>query len=333
MTPAGCARFAELVNALECGATLSAADHVFLAEHTGDCPDCAGRVAGGASLGGVTSALAVDAGPNGPDELAAVEDNGVARPRPPEPSDGDDGGRAAGAPWLHWLALAAGALLLLVGILAYRASRRADPGVRLRITAADGSGASSSLDAQIAAGAELVAGSGRLCGRLDPGVDLCLAPAGAARVEPSVGADHRVTLLRGRLVAALGALPPGERFAVGTPLGEVTALGTVFSVSLVDDDVVVAVLEGRVAAPGERKVIEGERLSLSRGVVAPIDRAERASVSVLLGGVAPPLSQPVAPLGRELGAVGPEPRPPPSGSSSAAPPAPPSAWTSPAIPP
>lgn len=333
MTPAGCARFAELVNALECGATLSAADHVFLAEHTGDCPDCAGRVAGGASLGGAASAPAVQAGPSDLGEPAAVEDTRAARPRPPGPGGGDDGERADGAPRWRWLALAAGALLLLAVLLAYRASRRADHGVRLRITAVDGSGASSALGAQIAPGAELVAGSGRLCGRLDPGIDLCLAPAGAARVEPSVAGDHRVTLLRGRLVAALGALPSGERFAVGTPLGEVTALGTVFSVSLVDDEVVVAVLEGRVAVPGERKVIEGERLSLSRGVVAPIDQAERASVSVLLGGVAPPFSQPLVPLGRELGAAGPEPRPPPSGSSSAAPPAPPSAWTSPAIPP
>ncbi len=333
MTPAGCARFAELVSALERGATLAAEDHEFLAEHAGVCPDCAGRVAGVESFDGAASAPAAQAGSCDLGEPAAVEDTRAARPRPPGAGGGDDGERAAGAPWLHWLALAAVGLLLLAALLAHRAHRRAHPAVRLRITAADGSGASSVLGAQIPPGAELVAGSGRLCGRLDPGIDLCLAPAGAVRVEPSVGVDHRVTLLRGRLVAALGPLPSGERFAVGTPLGEVTALGTVFSVSLVDEEVVVAVLEGRVAVPGERKVIEGERLSLSRGLVAPIDRAERASASQLLGGVAPPLSQPVAPLGRELGAARLEPRPPPSGSSSAAPPAPASAWTLPAIPP
>ena len=235
--------------------------------------------------------------------------------------DGDvAAARASGPPWSRWALIAAGALVVLGAILAVRSWPRGDRGGRLHVTAADGSGASAPLGAAIEPVADLVAGSGRLCGRVETGgVDLCLAPASAARLERPTGAEHRVALLRGRLVAALGARAPGERFIVVTPLGEVASLGAVFSVSVGDGEVLVVVIEGRVGVPAARNVVEGERLSLPSGRVEAIDRAERESVSLLLAGVAPPFSQPVAPLGRELGAAGPEPRPAPSEAPSSTP--------------
>jgi hypothetical protein len=174
--------------------------------------------------------------------------------------------RAPGPPWSRWARLLAGALVVLGLILAVRHWPRGERRGRLHVTAADGSGASAPLGAVIGPGSDLRAGSGRLCGRVEPeGVFLCLAPGSAARLERSTGADLRVALLRGRLVAALGARPPGARFVVVTPLGEVTSLDAVFSVSVTDAAVIIAVIEGRVDVPAARNVVEGERLSLPRG--------------------------------------------------------------------
>jgi len=228
--------------------------------------------------------------------------------------------RAPGPPWSRWARLLAGALVVLGLILAVRHWPRGERRGRLHVTAADGSGASAPLGAVIGPGSDLRAGSGRLCGRVEPeGVFLCLAPGSAARLERSTGADLRVALLRGRLVAALGARPPGARFVVVTPLGEVTSLDAVFSVSVTDAAVIIAVIEGRVDVPAARNVVEGERLSLPSGLVEAIDRGERESVALLLAGIAPPFVQPAAPLGRERGAAGPEPRPAPSEATSSTP--------------
>jgi len=96
------------------------------------------------------------------------------------------------------------------------------------------------------------------------------------------GGQRRIRLLRGE--AVFHVMPdPARPFAVVAGQGSVTALGTVFAVRRVGDDVQVAAIEHRieVAAGGQSRVLQaGEGMSYTAaglGGVQPVDAAMVAS--------------------------------------------------------
>ncbi len=88
---------------------------------------------------------------------------------------------------------------------------------------------------------------GRRVIELFPGTALWLDGETAVQAHLEGENTARFTLSQGRVVAEIGAHKPGFRFIVDTPLGEVEARGTLFSVEVKsDDDTVVRVAEGSV---------------------------------------------------------------------------------------
>ncbi|MBN2191325.1 MAG: FecR domain-containing protein [Polyangiaceae bacterium] len=235
----------------------------------------------------------------------------------------DVGASGGPAVWRRRALAGAGVALVALALVAVLCWPRVGMKGTALVTAAEGGPSVGSL---LPEGARLAAGSDRLCVRLESKVDLCLAQESEARLERVTGTELRIALERGRLVASLPPLPADENLVVVCPIGEVSASGAVFSVTAAPGDVRVAVVEGRVHLTGERSLIEGEGVQLPGGKVDAIELAERRIVSDLLAGVAPPLNQPAVPLGRELGALGPEPPSPlraePSADASAMAPTP-----------
>lgn len=75
---------------------------------------------------------------------------------------------------------------------------------------------------------------------------VCVDAGGRARIDAAAGPSRRITLERGRLVAALDPLPSGHTFVVASAAGEARAVGTIFAVEVGASEVGVGVLEGVV---------------------------------------------------------------------------------------
>lgn len=116
--------------------------------------------------------------------------------------------------------------------------------------------------AQAAAGAELRVSDvvrvsrGRACLSYAKGTSACVDEHSEVRLV-AADRDRRLMLDAGSVVCRLDHQPPGVRFSVDTPLGRVTAKGTVFAVQrLGESEVMVRVHRGVVeieAANGQRR--------------------------------------------------------------------------------
>lgn len=108
-------------------------------------------------------------------------------------------------------------------------------------------GRAASPGESLARGATLEVQSGAVCVHLEPGVRACLAVGSVTHVV-ELGADRRLSLTRGRLVAELDPQPAGTSFGITTRDGSSIAVGTAFAVDVPADDapVVTRVLHGTV---------------------------------------------------------------------------------------
>lgn len=97
---------------------------------------------------------------------------------------------------------------------------------------------------------------GELCLRWTaPFALVCIEGGAALELVAARAGERTLALERGRLVAVLDPLAPGQRFEVRTALGSVAAVGTVFVVEASETQVEAGVLEGVV------ELREGDRVS------------------------------------------------------------------------
>lgn len=130
------------------------------------------------------------------------------------------------------------------------------------------------VGAVLAEGATIDA-SGEGCLLLhDPLAAICLDAGARLRIEVARGGERRLALERGRLIATLDPLPAGASFAIVTSAGSAHAVGTVFAVSVTDDDARVGVLEGKVelrrAGAPLRRLVADEHTALDGGPVTRV---------------------------------------------------------------
>ena len=90
-------------------------------------------------------------------------------------------------------------------------------------------------------GAALASDEGRACLALPDGTGLCLERATRVRLGPG-----RVALEAGKAAAAVAHQRPGATFAIASAAGEVTAVGTAFSVELGGAGMITRIVEGIV---------------------------------------------------------------------------------------
>jgi ferric-dicitrate binding protein FerR (iron transport regulator) len=122
-------------------------------------------------------------------------------------------------------------------------------------------------------GATLSSDEGRACLRLADGSQVCLERGTRMRVQTGRG-DGPIALQAGKVAATVRHQEPGATFTIRTTLGDVTALGTAFSVELTDDgaSMITRVVQGKVAIvprgrPGSGQLLlrAHEALSASSG--------------------------------------------------------------------
>jgi len=149
------------------------------------------------------------------------------------------------------------------------------------------------------------------CGPLVPGIVLCLTAGSEVGAVELEGPRRVVELKRGRAVASLEPQAKGTSFSISTRDGDVTAVGTIFSVELGRDGRAYArVARGKVVvrsqdAKEEQLLLAGQQLRLgdASAVALPLPEAERDLE--LVGLLAPreefeaPRSEPVAAQGAE----------------------------------
>lgn len=140
------------------------------------------------------------------------------------------------AKWPRWvaagMAVAAAASLL---VHQTRSRKRTEvvkaPHAEASIIAQASAGAVTAL----AEGAWLRATDTPLCLYMTPGVRACLSPGAEATLASLSLAARRLVLVRGHVAISLEPQPPGTSFTVSTRDGDVTAVGTLFSVELPKD--------------------------------------------------------------------------------------------------
>jgi ferric-dicitrate binding protein FerR (iron transport regulator) len=126
------------------------------------------------------------------------------------------------------------------------------------------------------------------CSEVVTGVTVCLAEDSKIASKSLDGANRTIELVRGRAVVSLVPQPPGTTFSVTTSVGRVTAVGTIFSVSVGDDGAsVVRVSDGRVlvranSARETRSVRAGEVLQIGDAQPRALAASDRESDLALL---------------------------------------------------
>lgn len=252
-----CERWASIVDRRLLGDLPDATDARFEAEHAATCQEC-GRERGRWAELALLPPSQVRVPPAGPltDALRArIAPQRVAAPaRQPWP-------------WVIALAAAAAAVALVL--------HRAPPPIpqptveQARSSAFLLTSNSSDEPAAVSEGTWLRAATTPLCLFIEPGVRACLAAGAEATVSDLRLASRRLSLVRGRVSVSLDPQPPGTTFTVATRDGEVSAIGTLFSVEVPagSEPVSAYVLHGAV------------RVSGSSGKVATLRAAQRASVA------------------------------------------------------
>ncbi|MFZ5891395.1 MAG: hypothetical protein ACOY0T_10115 [Myxococcota bacterium] len=118
------------------------------------------------------------------------------------------------------------------------------------------------------------------CGALLEGIVLCLA-AGAEVGQVQLNAPHRfVELKRGRAVASLAPQPQGSSFSIVTEVGQVTAVGTIFSVEVgANRHAIARVSRGKVLVhtkvPGaDQALLAGQKVQLGENAASGLPLSE-----------------------------------------------------------
>lgn len=121
------------------------------------------------------------------------------------------------------------------------------------------------------------------CGTIVEGIVLCLA-AGTEIGQVQLNPPQRfVELKRGRAIASLAPQPKGSSFSIVTDAGDVTAVGTIFSVEVdAQRQVVARVTRGKVVVHGKRPgsdqaLLAGQKVQLGESAASglPLDEGAR----------------------------------------------------------
>lgn len=118
------------------------------------------------------------------------------------------------------------------------------------------------------------------CGLLVDGVVLCLAAGSEVGQLELTGPRRVVELKRGRAVASLEPQAQGSSFSIVTQAGDVTAVGTIFSVEVGADGAVYArVTRGKVLVKGkvagsDQALLAGQKLRLGERAASALPNAE-----------------------------------------------------------
>jgi ferric-dicitrate binding protein FerR (iron transport regulator) len=233
MKAADCDRWEDLSDRAAIGDPLSVEDERLLRDHVTHCAACAAEARAWEGFGRLLS----------PDSDAPqIVDPRAARPRR----------------WLRW-GVAAAAMVAAAGVAVGLGLRSPTPEPPVAGAPDDPvslvlvSGSVQVHGVQAAAGAALRPGDvvrvarGRACLVHAPGISACAGEDSAVRLIGAVNGRRHLALESGVVVCRLDGQPSGTRFSVETPLGRVTAKGTVFSVERVgSSEVLVRVHRGVV---------------------------------------------------------------------------------------
>lgn len=107
-------------------------------------------------------------------------------------------------------------------------------------------GKAAALGTRVSVGSEVQAVSGVACVAVEPTIHVCLAPGAKMRVQHVGNGPKQVDLVSGSLATALNPLPEGQQFSIVARDTWVTAVGTAFSVELLESSVRTVVHEGKV---------------------------------------------------------------------------------------
>lgn len=135
-------------------------------------------------------------------------------------------------------------------------------------------GKAAALGTRIAQGSEVSVATGVGCIAVEPSIHLCLAPGAKVRLDRVGDASRRVELLSGRVATALDPLRPGERYSIVTRGTFSTAVGTAFSVELLESSVRTVVHEGKVRVgkdPASGELVTAHKIGLSTAGGTSID--------------------------------------------------------------
>lgn len=112
----------------------------------------------------------------------------------------------------------------------------------------------------------------------EPFAALCLGAGAEARIAAAHGGTREIDLRRGRVVATLDPMGPGQSFTVTTTAGAARAIGTIFAVAIDGPAIDVGVVEGKIevrqaGSESAQRLVAGEAASI----------AEPATKSALAG--------------------------------------------------
>jgi ferric-dicitrate binding protein FerR (iron transport regulator) len=144
------------------------------------------------------------------------------------------------------------------------------------------------VGAPLSRGAVVSTRAGSTCLVVDQGVRACLSPRSRVRIVETARPDRRLEVLAGKVVAELEPQPPGTTFTLEARDGTATAIGTAFSVEVLEGD-----------APSVTRVLHGTVLVRPRG--APEKRVGAHAQAAMTR--APPTPLAVADEARDIGVL------------------------------
>jgi len=125
--------------------------------------------------------------------------------------------------------------------------------------------------------------NGQACLAIDPGIDICQDVNTRLRVQKVSGNARRLELINGRVTASLAPQPKNMTFSVVAKDTVVTAIGTVFSVELSNDQegIETAVLAGKVtvARKSDNRVVRAHQRATVHNSAARVTSIVRADES------------------------------------------------------
>jgi ferric-dicitrate binding protein FerR (iron transport regulator) len=287
MSATDCQRWMELTDQAAVGEHLTDKEQAWLAQHASTCSQC------GAERQFYNSLR---------EALGRPEALVVPAPATPIPV------RRTSARMLVGLALAAGIALALGGHLILRKPAPLalpSPAPTAQVLLASGDAhlgpARAEAGQAVPQGERLSTGAGLACMSIAKSVEVCLDGASTATFAQSDPDQILVYLEKGTLMARLDHQPPGRKFSVRAAGAEVQAVGTRFSVHLVDDgDLRVRLHEGRLAVRAASRI----STDLAAPVQASIAQDIRVEpISPTATGEDQPLSQLVDATRSESGAT------------------------------
>jgi len=283
-----CEHWAQLADRKAVGEELCAQDVAFMREHEATCAECAAEAAVWGGLGSIGD------GESNVDEvlvdrvLKQVRETPVAS-NVRSISTARSRRTLALSVGFGVLAAAAAAVLLVRSSTTKEA--RLEERVAARLTLASAGVGVDGKDVlagqELADGANLRTGKGTACFRMAPGASACLQRGGELRIDEAFQSHGRVTLVRGKLAVSFDSKAPGGAFVIAFPQGNVTAVGTRFSVEIeqAGQAPTVRVLEGKVTMTlgARQQLVAADEVIEPTGARRAIRDLERGSERGLVG--------------------------------------------------